>query len=249
MFDAKKEKDKIIEFIRNYYKENNLGGAVIGISGGKDSGVVAGLFSEALGPENVLGVWLPCKSSEKDHDDAKSVAEKFGFKLITFGLGNVYDTFKSEVNKLGSFTEQELLNSDLNIKPRLRMASLYYLAALYSSLKHKTYIVAGTGNKCEIYVGYFTKGGDGVSDINVVADLTVDEVIKIGEVIGVPENVLYKRPDDGLSGMSDEEKLGVTYSDITKVINHEEVDKDVYERIEKLHKNNQHKFNIPIYKK
>lgn len=249
MFNAENEKNKIIEFIRNYYKENNLGGAVIGISGGKDSGVVAGLFSEALGSDNVLGVWLPCRSSKDDYNDAKKVAEKFGFELITFGLGNIYDTFKSEVNKLGSFSDNQILNSDLNIKPRLRMASLYYLAALYSSLKHKTYIVAGTGNKCEIYVGYFTKGGDGVSDINVLADLTVDEVIKIGEVIGVPEEVLYKKPNDGLSGLSDEEKLGVTYSDITKVINNEEVDKEVYEKISKLHKNNQHKLHIPVYLK
>ena len=76
---------------------------------------------------------------------------------------------------------EELKNSDINIKPRLRMTSLYYTAALYSALKAKTYIVAGTGNKCEIYVGYFTKGGDSVSDIKVLSDLTVSEVISIGE--------------------------------------------------------------------
>ena len=249
MFNAVDEKNKIIEFIRNYYEENNLGGAVIGISGGKDSGVVAGLFSEAIGPENVLGVWMPCRSSDKDYEDAKSVASKYGFKLIYFGLGNVYDTFKSEVNKLGSFSEDEIRNSDMNIKPRLRMASLYYLAALYSSLENKTYVVVGTGNKSEIYVGYYTKGGDNVSDINVLADLTVEEVIKIGEVIGVPESVLYKTPEDGLSGMTDEEKLGVTYSDIQKVIYGEEVDKDTYEKIEKLHKNNLHKLNVVVYKR
>lgn len=249
MFDALKEKNKIVEFIRNYFKEHNLGGVVIGISGGKDSGVVAGLFTEALGKENVLGVTLPCHSKEIDRSDAKLVSDYYGFNLINLDLTNTYDSFKEQINNLGNFTEEELKNSDINIKPRLRMTSLYYLAALYSALKNKTFVVAGTGNKCEIYVGYFTKGGDGVSDINVLADLTVSEVIKIGEVLNVPKEVLYKTPSDGLSGMSDEEKLGVKYSDIEKVINNEPLDENIKEKIERLHKNSLHKFNIPTYKK
>ncbi|MBR4693369.1 MAG: NAD(+) synthase [Bacilli bacterium] len=249
MFDALKEKNKIVEFIRNYFKEHNLGGVVIGISGGKDSGVVAGLFTEALGKENVLGVTLPCHSKEIDRSDAKLVSDYYGFEMINLDITNTYDSFKEQINNLGSFTEEELKNSDINIKPRLRMTSLYYLAALYSALKNKTYVVAGTGNKCEIYVGYFTKGGDGVSDINVLADLTVSEVIKIGEVLNVPKEVLYKTPSDGLSGMSDEEKLGVKYSDIEKVINNEPLDENIKEKIERLHKNSLHKFNIPTYKK
>ena len=249
MFDALKEKNKIVEFIREYFKNNNLGGVVIGISGGKDSGVVAGLFTEALGSENVIGVTLPCHSKESDRSDAKLVSDYYGFNLINLDLTNTYDSFKEQINNLGNFTEEELKNSDINIKPRLRMTSLYYLAALYSALKNKTYVVAGTGNKCEIYVGYFTKGGDGVSDINVLADLTVSEVIKIGEVLNVPKEVLYKTPSDGLSGMSDEEKLGVKYSDIEKVINNEPVDELIKEKIDHLHKNSLHKFNIPTYKK
>ena len=129
------------------------------------------------------------------------------------------------------------------------MASVYYLAALYSELKGGTYVVAGTSNKCELYVGYFTKGGDSVSDINVLADLTVSEVIELGKELGVPDKVLYKTPNDGLSGLSDEEKLGVKYSDIEKVINNQEIDLEIKEKIEKLHNNNIHKFNIPVYKK
>jgi len=249
MFNAEKEKNKIVQFIRDYYKENNLGGVVIGISGGKDSGVVAGLFTEALGKENVLGVTLPCHSRKEDREDAKLVADYFGFNLINVDLTEVYDTFKNEINKLGNFTEEELKDSDINVKPRLRMATFYYLAALYSMIKKKRYIVAGTGNKCEIYVGYFTKGGDSVSDIITIGDLTVDEVIKVGEALNVPKKVLYKTPDDGLSGMSDEEKIGVKYSDIAKVINGEEVDKEIKDKVLKKHKANQHKFNIPTYKK
>ena len=249
MFDAALEKDKIVEFIRDYFKTNNLGGVVIGISGGKDSGVVSGLFSEALGPENVLGVWLPCNSRNSDYEDAKRVAEKFKFQLITFDIEETYNSFKDEVAKLGDFSEDELKNSDINIKPRLRMTTLYYLAPLYSKLKNKTYIVAGTGNKCEIYVGYYTKGGDGVSDINVLGDLCISEVVKIGDVLGVPREVLYKVPDDGLSGIPDEAKLGVKYLDIERVIKNEPVDKEVFEKIDKLHKNSLHKLHIPIYKR
>ena len=249
MFDAKKEKDKIVKFIRDYFEENHLGGVVIGISGGKDSGVVAGLFTEALGKENVLGVTLPCHSRTTDKSDAELVADHYGFKLVNIDLTDTYDTFKKQIEELGDYTEEELKNSDINIKPRLRMTSLYYLAALYSALKGKTYVVAGTGNKCEIYVGYFTKGGDGTSDINVLGDLTVEEVIKVGEQVHVPEKVLYKTPDDGLSGKSDEEKLGVTYSDIAKVINGEPVDEEVRQKIKRLHENNLHKFGTPIYKK
>ena len=249
MFDVEKEVNNIIEFIRKYFKENNLKGVVLGISGGKDSGVVAGLFSLALGSENVLGVTLPCHSLSTDKTDAKRVSEKYGFELINLDLTPCYDSFITEINKLGNFSEEELKNSNINIKPRLRMSSVYYLAALYSAIKGGTYIVAGTSNKCELYTGYFTKGGDNTFDIAVINDYTVSEVIKIGEYIKVPKEVLYKTPSDGLSGMSDEDKLGVKYSDIEKHLNPEELDSDVEERILRLHNNSHHKFNIPMYKR
>ncbi len=249
MFDAEKEVKNIIEFIRDYFKKNNLKGVVLGISGGKDSGVVAGLFTLALGKENVLGVTLPCHSLNTDKTDAKKVAERYGFELIDLDLTGAYDSFINEVNKLGNFTDEELKNSNINIKPRLRMASVYYLAALYTALKGGTYIVAGTSNKCELYTGYFTKGGDNTFDIAVINDYTVSEVIKIGEYINVPHEVLYKTPSDGLSGMSDEDKLGVKYADIERHLNHEELDKGVEEKILRLHNGAHHKFNIPMYKR
>ena len=249
MFNAVDEKNKIVKFIRDYFDKNNLGGVVIGISGGKDSGVVAGLFSEAIGGENIIGITLPCHSKSTDRSDALLVSHKFGFEMLNIDLTEVYDKFKDQINLLGNFSEEELKNSDINIKPRLRMTSLYYIAALYSALKGKTYIVAGTGNKCEEYVGYFTKGGDSVSDIKVLSDLTVDEVIKIGEVLGVPNEVLYKAPNDGLSGLTDEDKLEVKYSEIASYMNGEELDIEVKNKIEKLHNNSSHKFNIPTYRK
>ena len=162
-------------------------------------------------------------------------------------LTGVYDTFEDEAKKLDDFVVSE--DSEINLKPRLRMSTLYYLAQMYSKKEGKPFIVAGTGNKCEIFVGYFTKGGDGVSDINVLADLTVEEVIKVGEVVEVPEKVLYKAPSDGLSGKTDEDKLGVTYADIAKVINDEPVDEAIKEKILAKHRANAHKFKIATYEK
>ena len=252
MFNAKKEVKNIINFIRDYYKSNNLGGIVLGISGGKDSAVVAALFVKALGKENVLGVTMPCHSVDEDKRLAKIVSDFYGFELVNVDLTNTFDVFRAEVKKLGDFDGDSLKNSDINLKPRLRMSTLYYLAAMYSTVKRKTYIVGGTSNKSELFVGYFTKGGDNVSDINVLADLTVEEVIKVGEYIGVPDVVIHKVPDDGLSGKTDEEKLGVKYGEIAEVINNSNelnISHESYEKIKRLHRNNLHKFNTVTYRK
>lgn len=249
-FNAELEANKIIGFIKNYYKENNLGGAILGISGGKDSAVVAALFTKALGKENLIGVTLPCHSKEEDKVDAELISDYYGFKLYNFDITNTYDTFKEEVSNIGEYNLEETKNSDINLKPRLRMATVYYLAALFSELNKKTYLVAGTSNKCELYVGYFTKGGDSVHDISPIADLTVDEVIKVGEYLNVPEKVLYKKPNDGLSNITDEDKLGVTYKDIAIYMEDPNlVDERIAEKIKKLHNNNMHKFYLPTYKK
>lgn len=249
MFNSKIEVENIINFIRDYYEKNNLKGVVIGISGGKDSAVVAGLFTKALGKENVVGITLPCHSNKEDLIDAKLISDKYGFELINLDLTNTYDSFVNEVNKLGNFTDENLLNSNINIKPRFRMSSLYYIAALYSSIKSGTYLVAGTSNKSELFVGYFTKGGDSTFDIGVISDYTKEEVIKLGEYLEVPEKVLFKAPSDGLSGKTDEDKLGVKYSDIEKYLNNEKLPIHIKEKIEKLHNNSKHKFNIPIYRR
>ena len=116
MFNVKKEVENIVKFIKDYFKSNNLKGVVLGISGGKDSAVVAALFARALGSENVLGVTLPCHSEKTDKSDAELVAEKFNFELINLDLTPVYDSFINEVNKLGSFSDKELKNSNINLK-------------------------------------------------------------------------------------------------------------------------------------
>ena len=260
-FNAKNEADKIVEYIKSYYEDNCMKGAVLGVSGGKDSAVVAALFCKALGAENVVGVALPCHSSPLDLELAKKVTDFYGMKLIEVNLTPVYEAFLNETKEI--FTGEDILkNSNINIKPRLRMSTLYYIAAALSSEhsggscqcgSHPTgggYLVAGTGNKSEMFVGYFTKGADNVNDINVLADLTMEEVIAIGEVLKVPAEVLYRAPNDGLSDITDESKLGVTYKQIAQYMdNPNSVEDEAAKKIAWLHKTNKHKTIATTYKK
>lgn len=235
--------NKIVDEIRKYYKDNNLGGAVIGISGGKDSAVVLGIMVEAIGRENIKGLYLPCNSDPQDFIDAKKISDFFETELIEFDLNGIYNYFNNQLSEIGNFKETDLIDSDINFRPRLRMMTLYYFAALFTNLYKKKYLVIGTSNKCELYVGYFTKGGDSVNDLSVIANLTVSEVIEIGKYIKIPSEILFKTPHDGLSKFTDEEKLGVSYKQIEDYLkNPKLVDKETKEQIEKLHKVNSHKF-------
>ena len=247
-FNANIEVENIVKFIREYYKKYNLKGVVIGISGGKDSAVVAGLFTLAIGRDNVIGLTLPCHSNNQDRIDAEIVANHFGFELYKIDLTETFDTFKNSLIEL-NIKDKDTKDSDINIKPRLRMSTLYYIASILSSEYNQGYLVAGCSNKSEKYVGYTTKWGDNASDIEVISDFTVSEVIKIGEYIGVPKKILYKTPNDGLSNKSDEEKLGFTYSDIEKVINNQELESNIKNIIVNKHNNNLHKTYIPGYKR
>ena len=250
-FNAERETEKIVEFIRNYYKENKLGGAVLGVSGGKDSGVVLAILVKALGKENVVGLTLPCHSMKQDKDLAHVVADYYGVKLYNVDLTSAFDAFTNAVKEgFGEVSEEALKDSDINLKPRLRTASVYYYAAMLSKVTGKPYLVAGTSNKCELFVGYFTKGGDNVHDIATIADFTVSEVIKIGEYLEVPKEILYRTPSDGLSGMSDEDKLGVKYAEIEQYFeDKEKLSEEVRYKIEKLHNSSRHKFSVPTYRK
>ena len=249
-FDVKKEVNSIVDFVRNYYRKNNLGGAVLGISGGKDSAVVLAILVKALGKENVVGLTLPCHSINKDKDLAHVVCDHYGVKVYNLDLTSVFDTFTNSFKEgYGQVDESCLIDSNINLKPRLRTASVYYYAAMLSKVTGTPYLVAGTSNKCELFVGYFTKGGDNVHDIATIADFTVSEVIKIGEYLNVPREVLYRVPSDGLSNMSDEDKLGVKYSEIEQYFNDKNMlEESVKNRIEKLHNSSRHKFNIPTYR-
>ena len=247
--------NRIIEDIKEYYQKNNATGAVIGLSGGKDSAVVASLLVKALGSDNVVTFFLPCHSNAKDRKDAYEVAKALNIKIFEHDLTKTYENIINDAKNNFNVSDSLLINANINIKPRLRMSMLYYYASVLSSKTNGLYLVAGTSNKSEVYVGYFTKGGDNICDIAPIKELYVDEVIKVGDYLNmVPKEIIYKTPDDGLSGMTDEEKLGFKYSDVKKVCLEEEygitdnsINLQTKEKILKMHKNNLHKFNIPKF--
>lgn len=235
-----KEVPRIIKNMREYLKESGAKGVVIGNSGGKDCAVVIGLSKLAFGAENVYTLAMPCDSVPEDLEDAKLVSNHFGVTLDVIDIAPIYETQKDIIER----TLKEELNSEslVNLKPRIRMSTLYTVA------QTKGYLVLGTGNLCERFVGYFTKYGDGAFDYNPLAEFTVEEVYQIARYIGVPEKILQKAPADGLDKLTDEQKLGVSYSQIAQVaIIGITENKEAYNKIMKLHKSTRHKFADNIY--
>lgn len=233
----------VIDWIKKYVENSGANGVVIGNSGGKDSAVVIGLCAKALGKDRVLTIAMPCSSSSQDLEDAKLVADAFDVQMLTIELTNTYSTLTSSIEE--KIKETIPNYSSINIRPRLRMTTLYAIA------QTNGYLVAGTGNLCEGFVGYTTKWGDNASDFNPLAEFSVREVLDIGKIIGVPSKILEKAPNDGLGSGSDENKLGVKYSQIEDYIKNGtcgNAEADL--KIEKLHKASQHKRDkIPVYKR
>lgn len=230
----KNEINLIIDWIRNYVKSSGSKGVVIGNSGGKDSAVVIALCVKALGKENVLTVAMPCSSIAQDLKDAQLVADTFDVPMLIVDLSSVYENLVLEIES--QIPDNIASYVSINIRPRIRMTTLYTIAQQYS------YLVAGTGNACEQFIGYTTKWGDNASDFNPIAEFTVSEVLEIGEILGVPNEIINKAPNDGLGLGSDEEKLGVTYKEIEEYIaTGKTSDKSSMDKIEKMHKQSEHK--------
>lgn len=191
--------------------------AVIGISGGKDSSVVAALVANAIGPENVLGIMMP-NGHQKDISDSMELVEHLGIYNTVINIGKAYEGLIEYIDaglptdSIGAPTGLPPIREDkrviTNLPARLRMATLYAIA------NRENRRVIGTGNFAEGICGYYTLWGDGACDFDPIADLYVDEVIELGRQLGVPEKFLVKIPDDGMSGVPDEEKLGFRYSDV-----------------------------------
>lgn len=239
------ELNNAILWIRDYVKNSNAKGVVLGLSGGKDSAVVLAMAVKALGKENVLAVSMPCHSISEDYNDAKSAADRYGVKLITTDITSAYDEFESSINSvIGDVGVVELSNeAKINAKPRLRMTVLYAIAQSLG------YLVIGTGNLCETMVGYTTKWGDSASDFNPIANFTVSEVFRIGAFLGVPEQILKRAPNDGLGGQTDEEKLGVKYSQIEEMIETGNTEEAAKEIILRKFETSRHKRTVvPTYK-
>lgn len=238
MFNAKLVKEKMIIWIKEYMKDSKGKGVVIGISGGKDSTVVASLLVEALGKDNVMGVLMP-NGVQKDISDSYKVVKHLGINYTVVNIHSAYTEIIDAI-KIG----KELSNqSKINISPRLRMTVLY---AISSSLGYR---VAGTGNKSEHLVGYSTKWGDTGVDFNLLADLTTDEVIALGDELDLPYDLVHKIPADGLGDKTDEETLGISYESINKYIKDgTSGDKEIDKKIEKLYEYNRHKYiEVPMF--
>lgn len=235
------EMKNAINWIKQYVNKSGADGVVVGNSGGKDSATVIAMSVNAIGKEKVIAVSMPCNSKNSDFEDAKLVADTFGVRFLKVDLTSTYEEMEKEVSS--QLTCGLSKESIINIKPRLRMTTLYGIAQTLNCL------VIGTGNLCEAMVGYTTKWGDNSSDFNPIGNFTVDEVLKIGEILGVPEKILNKAPNDGLGGLTDEEKMGIKYSQIAEMIETGKTDDKAQMEIIKRYQNSKHKRNIvPVYK-
>ncbi|MGL5676798.1 MAG: NAD(+) synthase [Cellulosilyticaceae bacterium] len=235
-----KQLEHRLNWIKERVQASGCKGVVVGESGGKDSAVVTALCAKALGSENVYAVSMPCNSLEKDVDHAKLAAEAFGVELIVVNLADTFSTLKETIRAYHEISDL----SEANIKPRLRMTTLYAIAQTRNAL------VVGTDNLSEMTMGYFTKWGDGGYDFNPLGDLTMQEVLDLGKELGVPEPILTKAPSAGLwEGQTDEKEMGVTYKAIEEYIKTGSTDEASLEVIKRTNSRTQHKREMPyIYK-
>lgn len=243
--NLEKEVEEITKWIKSYIEETKTDGVVIGNSGGKDCATVIGLATKALGKERVVTVAMPCNSIKADIEDAKLVSDTFEVPLLEIDLTNTYTELEHQIEKVVNPKEEwRRQEAKINTKPRLRMTTLYYIA------QSLNYLVMGTGNKCESIVGYTTKWGDNAHDFNPIGEFTVEEVLQIGKYLGVPNKIIEKAPNDGLGGLTDEEKLGVTYQQIAEYIETGKTEKNAMEIIQRKEKASIHKRKpIPVYKR
>lgn len=242
LIDPKKTKDEIIQWIRKYFAENGPGcSAVVGISGGKDSSVVAALCVEALGKERVIGVLMP-NGEQADIRDSHRVVDVLGIDCKVVNIGDIYWATAEALEGIMHVSEQ----ARINLPPRIRMAVLYAVAQSIPEGGR----VANTCNRSEDFVGYSTKFGDSVGDFSLLSDLMVHEVKQIGHELPIPRELVDKTPSDGLCGKTDEDNLGFTYKQIDQyIMTGSSGDKMVDEAIKRMHEKNQHKLKpMPTYR-
>lgn len=233
MFDPRQEVMDRVEYIRAVLASSGAKGIVFGNSGGKDSALVGALCKMAC--ENTVGVIMPCGSSRNygsDKDDGVALAEHFNIESRIVDLTPVKEAMLAAV---GAVTEVNK-DANTNISPRLRMTALYAIGASEGRL------VAGTGNRNEIFMGYFTKWGDGAYDFNPIADLSVSQVYALLRYLGAPESIITKAPSAGLfEGQTDEADMGVTYAAVNDYMDGLPVSDDDRAIIERYHRRSEHK--------
>ena len=248
--NPKEIKDRLVDWIRDYFDHNGPGcTAVVGISGGKDSSVTAALCVEALGKDQVLGVLMP-DGIQSDIADAIALVEHLDIKHLVVNIG---DTTKALTAAIEGAERFELVaasmsrDSIINMPARIRMTTLY---AVGQSLP-KGGRVANTCNRSEDYVGYSTKYGDAAGDFSPLQNILVEEVRQLGHELGLPDFLIDKTPSDGLSGQTDEDKLGFTYAQLDHyILTGQCQDPDIKAKIDRMHAMNMHKLQLmPAFKK
>lgn len=208
-FDPKTVKDEIVAWIRDFFEKNGRDcKAVVAISGGKDSSVAAALCCEALGKDRVYGVLLP-NGVQKDIDASMKLVNHLGIAYSTINIHAAFQGVVDEMKAAGLDVTEQMTT---NLPPRLRMATTYAVSQTMNGR------VANTCNLSEDWVGYATRYGDGAGDFSPLSHLTVQEVRAIGDVLGLPHELVYKVPIDGLTPLTDEEKLGFTYDVLDRYI-------------------------------
>ncbi len=232
MFDAEKVKNDIVKWIRDWFDVNGPGcNAVVAVSGGKDSSVVAALLVEALGKDRVVGVMLP-RGVQPDIDMSYLLVKHLGIKSYEINVGETIDALEREMrNVMGA--EAVSTQAIVNLPPRVRMAATY---AVSQSVNGR---VANTCNLSEDWVGYATRYGDNAGDFSPLSRLTVQEVKAVGRVLGLPDVLVDKVPSDGLQAKTDEDNLGFTYAVLDRYIREGVIDDpETKKRIDHLHKIN-----------
>ena len=211
--NPKEVKAQLVQWIRDWFEENGPGcNAVIGISGGKDSSIVAGLCVEALGKDRVIGVTMP-NGVQKDISDSMKLINHLGIPYFNVNIGETYKALMGEIEKELGKQDIEVSNQTvINMPPRLRMTTLYAVS------QSRNGRVANTCNLSEDWVGYSTRYGDAAGDFSPLGGLTVQEVKAIGKELGLPIELVEKTPSDGLCGKSDEDNLGFTYAVLDRYI-------------------------------
>ena len=234
-FNAEKAKNDVVIWIREWFEKNGKDCiAVVGISGGKDSSVVAALCVEALGKDRVYGVLMP-KGEQHDIDIALSLVQHLDIKHTVINIKSAYDAIVDEIDNNIKLSKQ----ATINLPPRLRMSTLY---AVSQSLNGR---VANTCNLSEDWVGYSTRWGDSVGDFSPLSNFTVAEVKEIGRVLGLPSIFVDKVPIDGLSGKTDEDNLGFTYEVLDRYIRTGVCeDEETKKKIDDLHIRNKFKLEL-----
>lgn len=251
--DIKKTKEELVQWIYRFFQENGEGcNAIVGISGGKDSSVVAALCVEALGKDRVIGVLMP-NGQQSDIEFSYELVKSLGIEFVLVNIAdavngvckNIKSSYKSNGKIMCKQKDIELSEQTLvNLPARIRMSTLYAIAQTFNGR------VANTCNLSEDYIGYSTRYGDSVGDFSPLANLTSEEVIAIGKELGLPDDLVLKVPSDGLCGKTDEDNFGFTYNVLNKYIRTGICeDEHIKKKIDNMHKKNLFKLQLmPTFK-